>query len=815
MRGLLGLVLIFALILTAQAQDDSAYRLRYPTAEAVLQTVVDEAPDLQSELTSPFFANSFSTISEVVLYRYPDFSQTPFRSLLQAYDALDLGRTDVIQRGEWVRRMVAAWILERGIDLAATTKITFEDFHITVIPRDFNSDGVNEYLLDMTKGEPVDRERCVEQAEVVDYLVAQETPTGYRFIETGLPWKGNAPSGRYSYGDGGIVEERFEDLNGDGLPEWVVLISGETAGGPGMGYVDYGQLFVLGWQQDGLVDLVPEYDPVSGNHADTTLFGAPEADCSETGPYPLTVSWEFLKPDSATPARILQSQRFEDNWKCQRTETRTFEWDAATQRYHYVETGIVYAEATQNCVQRNAEEIMWTGDYAAAIPIFERALTLETLDVNLDESFNYPRSLNQYLRARLALAYLMTGQGDRADPLLEALTNETIQDVAIDRLVDALSTSRENNLSPLEICVAAYGRFTFESYPATDRIPQIRVGYTGDDLFYNGNNPYQPENIGCDAPGLLRSTLDAKPIEIGLSPVTYLQNLGLAVQRSLETDLNDDGVSEWLIWPNIAGVEIFFVPHDTNYDTFFTNLDPYAQATDMDELDLPNSSSALAFVRPSLVPFQPWRGTYSILADSLQGPTACSLQNDAQSFIYAVSLLRWQGRDFVPLFQEWQCGTTLKGIFSPSADALTLMQVECLDGYCTESITQPETYRWDAGRGTYVAPTPFESTAQPTSAPQPTPTPQPYPQYHSPYSAFVQRDFAAIVGMTSAGLMMNPDDNLDDQLGNYYLRALALEALGQPDDALAMYVAITQTAPASFWGSLAALHFESVEAESN
>ncbi|MEQ8671820.1 MAG: hypothetical protein RLP44_05090 [Aggregatilineales bacterium] len=44
-----------------------------------------------------------------------------------------------------------------------------------------------------------------------------------------------------------------------------------------------------------------------------------------------------------------------------------------------------------------------------------------------------------------------------------------------------------------------------------------------------------------------------------------------------------------------------------------------------------------------------------------------------------------------------------------------------------------------------------------------------------------------------------------------YWRALALESLNRPDEALAEYVAIYEAAPESAWGMLAALHFEPVE----
>lgn len=44
----------------------------------------------------------------------------------------------------------------------------------------------------------------------------------------------------------------------------------------------------------------------------------------------------------------------------------------------------------------------------------------------------------------------------------------------------------------------------------------------------------------------------------------------------------------------------------------------------------------------------------------------------------------------------------------------------------------------------------------------------------------------------------------------HYYRALTLEALNRPDEALADYVAIYTTVPESAWGKLAALHLECV-----
>lgn len=77
-------------------------------------------------------------------------------------------------------------------------------------------------------------------------------------------------------------------------------------------------------------------------------------------------------------------------------------------------------------------------------------------------------------------------------------------------------------------------------------------------------------------------------------------------------------------------------------------------------------------------------------------------------------------------------------------------------------------------------------------------------------SAFVERDFALVVEIADEALASAIDDNQLAYAFRYY-RALALEALDRPDEALAEYVAIYETAPDSAWGMLAVLHFEPVE----
>ena len=125
---------------------------------------------------------------------------------------------------------------------------------------------------------------------------------------------------------------------------------------------------------------------------------------------------------------------------------------------------------------------------------------------------------------------------------------------------------------------------------------------------------------------------------------------------------------------------------------------------------------------------------------------------------------------------------------------------------------RPVTYTWDENIRTFVAP------SQPVL---PTPTPMPFSPQAQPIgtppqllygirTAFVQRDFSQVLELSESIFQQEPDDPSLIMATHYY-RALALEALERPDEALAEYIAVYERSPESAWGVLAALHLESVE----
>ncbi|MBK8136700.1 MAG: hypothetical protein IPK52_12805 [Chloroflexi bacterium] len=61
-------------------------------------------------------------------------------------------------------------------------------------------------------------------------------------------------------------------------------------------------------------------------------------------------------------------------------------------------------------------------------------------------NFNYNASLGQYLRARLALAYILTGHAELASPVLDTLTAEAPVEPAVGLFIETLDTLRHSGI---------------------------------------------------------------------------------------------------------------------------------------------------------------------------------------------------------------------------------------------------------------------------------------------------------------------------------------------------------------------------------
>jgi hypothetical protein len=137
-----------------------------------------------------------------------------------------------------------------------------------------------------------------------------------------------------------------------------------------------------------------------------------------------------------------------------------------------------------------------------------------------------------------------------------------------------------------------------------------------------------------------------------------------------------------------------------------------------------------------------------------------------------------------------------------------------LDDCCSIEI-RPITYVWDDAARTYIAPPPptftplvsSQSTELTLSAAIPN-----YTLSHGTFNQmrveFANRNFHLALEMLDGGLESDTSDQQLETAFRYY-RALVLETLNRPDEALLEYAAIYEANPESAWGILAHLHVNS------
>ncbi|MDX2138326.1 MAG: hypothetical protein SF123_09555 [Chloroflexota bacterium] len=797
----IGLFLLM-MILPVQAADE-VYRLRTPGPVEYVERVGKIARQVNNQDLWQT-GNFFSFVTDMVFRRFANLDQVDYRQLLATYDAMGIGQDGYFwRRGQWVEAILSAWLRQTQPDFARNSTLRFEDFVINVLPYDFDADGRNEYVLDVNKGQLTDRYECGYEAEYVNYLVVGLTDEGYQFIESPLYWEGYGIDFSFTnFGEGGQVEVGVEDLNADGLPEWLVLIGGETFGGPGLGYENVGRLYILGWREGRLVDLAAlgngEQYPYSVTHYGEDSYGCDTA-------VPRDVTWEFRNIDSDAAQEILQHQNYEDNWQCIAQWTKVIDWDAEQDQYVQIDEQRGFLEDSQNCERRQAEEAMWLGQYEQALTHYERALTLEPYtdpvennpgvsDSSQAQARNRRITYDQYHLARMALAYRLTGQADRAQPILDALNEQEFSSQAIQSFVQALIDAPE---TPFAVCLAAYTSFAAQPV-------DYLMGLTQEQNF-NATVRYSPSRIGCDLMGMLEDEINSRTFTSDTSPEDHVRNLGLSVRKVVQGDLNEDGQDEWLVWSETPINPLFFAGiNDGQYAVSMPAVDPFDHADEIHLWALPDRlGTAVAYLTPQYEYYvsEPWACVYDCAAGGSGGE--CSPDG-----FFVLTMWRMEGSSLIPFLTEANvCRSDFDALFPDDAGSTQI------DGgtlfWAQENRSEPIVYEWDSTRQTFdVASHGIEAT------PVSTLIATTEPRYYFVREALDARDYATALAMLDEAAVSNQDSyrqNPDLRYAYQYQRAFVLEALNRPEEALSEYLAIYQAAPQSAWGSLASLHFEIVE----
>jgi tetratricopeptide (TPR) repeat protein len=720
------------------------------------------------------------TVSQTLFRRYPDlYIQSP-DLLLEVYNELFIGEIPFTDRRTWNRTIIHAYLRENNVNLGETDVIRFANYHIAVAPHDFNGDGSSEYVLDVSKGEKIqDRDSCVG-IEYLDYLVVQQNGDDYTFIDTPL-----RPLGGGWY-EPGIKELFVEDLNADGLPEWVLAYGGVAGGGPAMGYVSFGMLYILGWRNSGLASLSPDYQP--GLYDEKLAYTETAGGGCPTLSY--SVEWEFENLDDDKPIEILQHQVFQDNWLCETLFTKRFDWDG--NQYAFTTSSRAPLIDTQNCEQRKGEEAMWQEDYAAAITHFERALQLPQYTPSQTSQEYYADdlvSLNQYLRIRLALAYILTGQSAKAQPLLETLVAETYTEDALREfasvLTEALDSSQKACFASFEVFTRAYPRIILGTVIEIDTDPRN----------------YYPERIGCNAPSIVETILAEN--QFTDNPIAALEALELSVKKSLVEDFNQDGRDEVLVWLDLPVDPIFFAHDGEVYRVSRPLVDPYLRAEATTTWLLPDDAGLGLIYTSSDPQFfyleqPPWLLVYDRMGGGMGGYNEFCIPT-GQDYVF-VRLWRMERDELKAIFQDEVCQDDLSKLF-PEGEPSRILDGGQLKIEDANTIIRDLRYVWDSETRSYL-PSPI-----PTAYSSPVPTIE--PEYSSVDAALRAEDYEAVVEMTEAEInQVQLPEYLDSLQYNRYLQAFALQMLGRDNEAATVYQLMLSAAPDSMWAKLAALQLK-------
>src|SRR5262249_55894715 len=149
----------------------------------------------------------------------------------------------------------------------------------------------------------------------------------------------------YSYTDwrGGTTQPLFfGDLNGDGVPEWVVAL-----GGVGGDFLNWGQLYVMEWLNGQMVDVSA---PSGAGFDDRMSYASPGGGGAPV--FPAGVSIEYVKSLTQNALDIVIRHQTGDNWGCTWTKLRTYSWSG--QSYKLADKQTFYDEV-QGCQWRFAE----------------------------------------------------------------------------------------------------------------------------------------------------------------------------------------------------------------------------------------------------------------------------------------------------------------------------------------------------------------------------------------------------------------------------------------------------------------------------
>lgn len=460
---LLFLLVAFVLSLTPSSAQ-AAPRLRVAPPDEILDTLIA----LNNEYNLSPMKGDELHLSGVVdaefdaLLYHPSIGLDTLLRTFQTFDDLNWLQHNYDQ---WGTGIIGAWLADERPDFAAQPVHTFGDFTVEATSLDFNADGMPEWALNVT----------TEGGLYRQILVAGEVAGELAVIRTELPWFGDG-WGYYDQRSGFIEPQTFQDLTGDGKPEWVLAVGDLGGGGQ-----SFGHLYVLQWRGNRLENIadIRYSSPAGGGGA---LF-------------PYGVSLEYGETEV-----ILRQQRT-DNWGCESEWVTPHRWTPATLRLEQMPSRVTLKESP-GCTLRDAHVAGWEGRYAEAVELYGGFLE----DVAaLPEYQPYDEVLHAHLKR--ALAYAMLGDSAATSNELETAFNgldapELTDRAPIPDLVRAAYATYQDHPSALVLCAVLYSGFA--DYYELEPLANNYWGLLTYDITLPGSAP-RPDvaRAGCDAPAML------------------------------------------------------------------------------------------------------------------------------------------------------------------------------------------------------------------------------------------------------------------------------------------------------------------------
>ncbi|MCU0464320.1 MAG: hypothetical protein MUF38_07095 [Anaerolineae bacterium] len=721
---------------------------------------VEDYLDVLTTHPAPLTSLEARIISSEVNNRFGDTLHTLSSDLIrQGLSALfntDSGSIGLWYPDLWEKALLLAVLRENEIVLSDGAVITFDDYNLRVSAADFNGDGQPEWVVDIIRDCLLDggcrySSSSRSGAFYIDFVViAGNTPANYRVVDTPLQWSSLRYIGTYRRDTAQSV--RFEDINGDGITEWLVIYTTLEK------YGNIVRLFVLGWRDGALLDLAA--DPIEHFESDYEPDSYRSADARPN-------RWTF-----GEDGVITQRVNMTDNWRCVREETTEYRWDGTL--FQPSPNEVTFPD-TSECWMRQAEAAAYDYDFETSIGYYEQALVSPE-----------PAEYAPYIEIRLALAYALNGDLDRAVELLRDLKSN--QENEMWWLADAILPDSLNTPTVEQLCFNAYNYVIDQPLAVINTYYNIQPGRIDDYLrvdMYPPINP--PGNLGCDVVALLDRQLDAQPLTTDAPPAQQLEQRSWRIGETFQADFNGDSVDDWMVWLDSEMVQPFVLlwdgdeyRHSTlsrryNHLSETNAYAPPSMGNTFLSVRLPDGTPALAVLdRVGLSDY------YAELSGMGKGSRLCPAADEPSVPLEVLSLAQ-ESHEFQHLMSVDVCET----------DSLP----ELLAGgsfeawYWYQHSEGLVTYTWNAESGTFEPPSPM-----------------PTPALSNLNGILHDAAFEYDGGRFDEALAhIQSLEEGADGVEVLYLRAMVLEALGQDSATLRLYETLSADEPESVLGRLAAL----------